>query len=116
MQAKQNGNTLNNRLRKSLLSNILSQQTRISLSTCKKMVNSLVKILSDQVILGKSIQIPNFITLEVITKKSRIGTNPQNGNTILIPESKTLKVRASSRLRKCLNGSKSSTKSNSNNI
>ena len=66
-------------------------------------VNAVFDALSEGLIVGDRIWIPNFGTLEVRQHAARIGKNPQTGEPIEIPACKTPAFKAGKTLKDAVN-------------
>ena len=53
---------------------------------------------------GEKITIPGFISFEQGSRSARTGRNPQTGETIQVPASKTVKISAGATLKKVAKG------------
>lgn len=57
-------------------------------------VDATIKAIQDAVVNGDKVQIVGFGTFETTTRAARVGRNPQTGENISIPESKSPKFKA----------------------
>lgn len=57
-------------------------------------VDATIKTIQDAVVNGDKVQIVGFGTFETATRAARVGRNPQTGENISIPESKSPKFKA----------------------
>ena len=66
-------------------------------------VSVLVTLMTDTLIKGEQVRITDFGTFEVRERAARTGRNPQTGETIEIPASKTVGFKASKKLKEAVN-------------
>lgn len=66
-------------------------------------VQSSIDCIQEAILAGKHIEFRDFGVFEVITRRSRLGRNPNDpGRTVVIPPRRTVKFRPSRRLLKAL--------------
>lgn len=57
-------------------------------------VDATIKAIQDAVVAGDKVQLVGFGTFETTERAARTGRNPQTGETLAIPASKSLKFKA----------------------
>lgn len=77
---------------------IAKTQENIDIEVSKKdlttIVDGVIKTIQDAVVAGERVQLVGFGTFETTTRAARVGRNPQTGENISIPESKSPKFKA----------------------
>jgi DNA-binding protein HU-beta len=66
----------------------------VTLKDTAVFVDATIKTIQDAVVNGDKVQIVGFGTFETATRAARVGRNPQTGENISIPESKSPKFKA----------------------
>ena len=66
----------------------------VTLKDTAVFVDATIKAIQDAVVNGDKVQIVGFGTFETTTRAARVGRNPQTGENISIPESKSPKFKA----------------------
>nr|DAD94312.1 MAG TPA: DNA binding protein [Siphoviridae sp. cttFh17] len=66
----------------------------VTLKDTAVFVDATIKAIQDAVVNGDKVQIVGFGTFETATRAARVGRNPQTGENISIPESKSPKFKA----------------------
>ncbi len=69
----------------------------------EKALNAFTSIVEDELKKGEKVQLVGFGTFEVSERAAREGRNPQTGDTITIPASKTPKFKAGKALKDVVN-------------
>jgi integration host factor subunit alpha len=85
-----------------IVSKELGYSSRISL----KLVNDIFAQIKSSLINGDKVKITRFGTLQSVRKPIRRGTNPVNGEPIIIPAQRTVVFRPSRLLKRIVNDSK----------
>ncbi len=80
----------------------LSDNTGLSKSLSKKIINDLIQLIGDNIKLGK-LYLKNFGTFNVVDKKERIGRNPKTKETFLISSRKSIIFKPSKKILNSLN-------------
>ena len=80
---------LKGNLTKLVLSKILSNKFGFSELYSKKLINDLIKIISNNIIAG-NFNLKNVGTFKIINKKQRIGRNPKTKEEFIITARKSL--------------------------
>ena len=75
----------------------LSDNTGLSKSLSKKIINDLIQLIGDNIKLGK-LYLKNFGTFNVVDKKERIGRNPKTKETFLISSRKSIIFKPSKKI------------------
>ncbi|MCL6428546.1 DNA-binding protein HU 1 [Spiroplasma sp. JKS002669] len=83
------------------LVNLVSKNTNVSVKETSEVLDSFFDLIVKKVSEDK-INLP-IGTFKLATRKARVGRNPQNGEEIQIPASKSLKFRASKAVKEELN-------------
>jgi nucleoid DNA-binding protein len=68
----------------------LSHRTSMSKKDAGESLNALLDIISEQLVEGNSVSLVGFGGFTVKERSARTGRNPQNGEVIQIPASKTV--------------------------
>lgn len=72
---------------------------RVNAQTVLDVVQSSIEAITDAICAGKHIEFRDFGVFEVITRRSRLGRNPNDpGRTVVIPPRRTVKFRPSRKL------------------
>jgi nucleoid DNA-binding protein len=75
------------------------KQTRMSRADITSMLDIILRVMSQAIIDGRSIELRNFGVFERQTRKSRIGRNPNRpADTVVIPERTVVRFRAGKNL------------------
>ena len=74
----------------------------------EEVLESFVKVVSEELSNGGKVQLVGFGTFEVSERSEREGRNPQTGETMIVPASKTAKFKAGNTLKIMMNGNKHS--------
>jgi integration host factor subunit alpha len=82
----------------------ISNSVKISSRDAAKAVDSILDTIQETLANGDEVLISGFGKFEVLSKKERVGRNPQTGAPVTITPRKILKFRASDKLKEYLNG------------
>ncbi len=74
-----------------LIKKIREEEKSISLKDAQKVIDAALIIMSKELKNGNHISLKDFGKFETKIRNSRIGRNPQTGETIRIPEKKVVK-------------------------
>jgi len=66
--------------------------------------DDIIAAVTGALVSGKKVYIDDIGTLESVTAAARIGRNPKTGESINIPEKQRIRFRASSTVKKAING------------
>ena len=77
----------------------IASATGQSQSAVSGVLDSLFSTVSDAVAAGSKVSIPGWIAFEQVATSARTGRNPQTGEEIQVPASKTAKVTVGSKLK-----------------
>jgi len=77
----------------------VAQTTGETKASVERMVNSILKVMSNALKSGKNITLIGFGTFSVKQRKGRQGVNPQTGAKIQIPARKVVKFKAGKKLK-----------------
>lgn len=82
------------------LINAVYQNVGLSRAESSRMVELTLKLLSDELVNGRSVKVASFGTLSVISKRQRMGRNPKSGEPATITARRVLTFRPSKQLKK----------------
>ncbi|MGB8366905.1 MAG: HU family DNA-binding protein [Candidatus Babeliales bacterium] len=71
----------------------MAKNTKLSKSTCKECLESLLLTLSNALKQGKQVVLTGFGTFSVMQRQSRVGINPATGKKMTIPAKKVPKFK-----------------------
>lgn len=77
----------------------MSKTSKLPKATCKKILESFIKSVSQSLKGGKSVVLTGFGTFSVMKRKSRVGINPATGKKMQIPAKKVAKFKPGKALR-----------------
>jgi DNA-binding protein HU-beta len=89
---------------KNELAEKVAQQTDLSASKARDVVEAAIETISDELSSGGEVALAGFGKFSVSHRAARQGRNPSTGETINIAASKAAKFSAASALKKRLNG------------
>lgn len=69
----------------------ISEESGLNLTQAESAVNAVVKVVTDSLAEGTEVKLVGFGKFTTITRKARTGRNPQNGEVLQLPETKTAK-------------------------
>jgi DNA-binding protein HU-beta len=81
-------------LNKSGLIDAVSKNTELPTAVVAKVIDSLQETVIETVADGTEVKLMGFLSIEPTTRSERNLKNPRTGEDILVPESKTVRVRA----------------------
>lgn len=81
-------------LNKSGLVDAISKSSDVPQSVVAKVVEALQETIMDTVAGGVEVKLMGFLSIEPTTRSERNLKNPRTGEDILVPESKSIRVRA----------------------
>ena len=81
-------------LSKSDIAQIVAQKAGLPKSRADDVVSLVFDTIQDSLRTGERVSIVSFGTFEVRTNKGRMGRNPKTGETIYIPEKRSVKFKA----------------------
>lgn len=79
---------------KSDLADMIAQKAGLPKSKADNVVSMVFDTIQNSLQMGEKVSIVSFGTFEVRTSKGRMGRNPKTGETIYIPEKKSVKFKA----------------------
>lgn len=83
----------------------IAERTGVSKADVERTINGFQDVVSDVVAKGSDkITIPGFISIEQTERSARKGRNPQTGQEIDIPATKSVKITAGSKLKEIAKG------------
>ncbi len=71
----------------------------VTIKDCELIINALFEEISKSLEKGESVVLSNFGTFEVRTRKARNGINPANGESIIVPEQKSVAFKVGKNLK-----------------
>lgn len=77
----------------------MAEKTELSKKDAEKALKAFIDVVSDELKAGNKIQLVGFGTFEVAERAAREGRNPQTGDTMKIPASKSPKFKAGKALK-----------------
>ena len=80
-------------MNKSELITEMSTKAEMTKLDTEKVLKAFIDTVTETLAKGDRIQLVGFGSFEVVERASRIGRNPQDGSTIVIPESKAPKFK-----------------------
>ena len=78
---------------KAELINVVAQKTELSKKDSEKAVVAVIDAISEALAAGEKVALVGFGTFEVAEREERLGRNPKNGETMIIPASKCPKFK-----------------------
>lgn len=84
--------------------NVVSERTGESKATTKKIVDSVIDEITEQLKNGNEVQFVGFGTFKVTERSARDGINPSTGQKISIPASKNPQFKSGKALKNAVNG------------
>ncbi len=81
-------------LSKSDIADAVAQKAGMPKSRAENVVSMVFDTIQDSLKQGERVSIVSFGTFEVRTNKGRMGRNPKTGETIYIPEKRSVKFKA----------------------
>lgn len=89
---------------KTELIEVMSQLMGTNKKEAEKALNAFVEAVKNAVIEGDRVHLVGFGTFEVTERAERMGRNPKTGESLLIPQSKSLKFKPAKALKDAVNG------------
>jgi DNA-binding protein HU-beta/integration host factor subunit alpha len=81
----------------------VSKETKINQVDVKRVLESILKALTEELAAGNTIEFRNFGVFEVLTRKARVGRNPNApSKEVQIPERAVVKFRAGKEMKKLI--------------
>jgi DNA-binding protein HU-beta len=92
-------------MNKSELIDAIAAKTGIAKSTVDEVLKGMTDVVEATVAAGDDkILIPGFVSFQRVKRAARTGRNPQTGEVLQIPASRTVKVTAGARLKSMASG------------
>jgi DNA-binding protein HU-beta len=92
-------------MNKTELIDAIAAKTGIAKSTVDEVLKGMTDVVESTVAMGDDkILIPGFISFQRVKRAARTGRNPQTGEVLQIPASRTVKVTAGARLKSMASG------------
>jgi DNA-binding protein HU-beta len=92
-------------MNKTELIDAIASKTGIAKSTVDEVLKGMTDVVESTVAAGDDkILIPGFVSFQRVKRAARTGRNPQTGEVIQIPASRTVKVSAGARLKSMASG------------
>ena len=82
----------------------IADKTELSKKDAEKVLKAFTDVVAKELKKGEKIQLVGFGTFEVSERAAREGRNPQSGETMVIPASKSPKFKAGKALKDLVNG------------
>lgn len=92
-------------MNKSELIDRVSDKTGLSKKDVDASISGMFDVVADSISRGEDVTIQGWLKFEQVTRKARMGHNPQTGEKMPIPESKAAKVSALTKLKTAGKGS-----------
>lgn len=86
-------------MNKSELIGRVSDKTGLSKKDVDASISGMFDVVADSISHGEDVTIQGWLKFEQVTRKARMGHNPQTGEKMPIPESKAAKVSALTKLK-----------------
>lgn len=90
-------------MNKNLLIDNVAEVAGVSKKEAKIVVETVFDTIVKELVSGNEVRVHGFGTFKTKTRAARKGVNPSNGETIDIPESRTISFKASSTVKGALN-------------
>jgi nucleoid DNA-binding protein len=87
-------------MNKTELIKAVAADTDVSQKETKKVFESILIHISEELKIGNEVAIKDFGTFKVVTKRERTGRNPKTGEVIIIPTKEVVKFIPSKNVRK----------------
>ena len=91
-------------MNKTDLASTIAQKTGVSVKDANAVIGGLNDVILEAVGRGEKIQLPGLLTIEVVDRAARTGRNPQTGEELNIPTTKSVKVSAGSKWKAAAKG------------
>lgn len=86
-------------MNKAELVNEVSGKTGLTKKQTQNVIDAVVETIGDILSRGEKVTLVGFGTFQIVSRKAKVGRNPQTGQTIQIPAKKVPKFRPGKRLR-----------------
>ena len=90
-------------MNKNELIDMISQNTEVSKVEAKKQLETVIETFAKVLAEGEEIKLTGFGTFSVVNRDAREGRNPQTGEAIQIPSSKSVKFKVGKSLKDVVN-------------
>lgn len=90
-------------MNKSELVAAMAEKADMSKKDTEKVLKAFEDVITEELVAGGKIQLVGFLSFEVSERKEREGRNPRTNETMIIPASKTAKVKIGKALKDALN-------------
>ena len=90
-------------LTKKELAQNLSDQSELSLTDAKKLVDLFFDTIKEQLNSGKTVKLSGFGTFDIVQTKERVGRNPKTMEEFPIPSKRKVKFTVSPKVKKSIN-------------
>jgi nucleoid DNA-binding protein len=79
----------------------VAEKTNLKQAEARLVVQATLDYISEQLVAGRTVELRNFGVFEIVTRKKRIGRNPNKPEiNIVVPARSVVKFRAGQKLRK----------------
>jgi len=88
-----------NKITKTSLAKQASDKAGVSVNMAEKLLNAVLEVIAENLAKGNDIVLTGFGNFKKSIRKARTGTNPQTGQKIQLPESKSVSFKPSKALK-----------------
>lgn len=86
------------------LTTALAAKQDITKKAAREQLDAVIGLITDTVVAGDTVRVTGFGSFEVKEREARTGRNPQTGETLEIPASKTVKFKPAPALKAAVTG------------
>lgn len=86
------------------LTDTLAATAGITKKAAKEQIETVLGLVTDTLVAGNSVRLNGFGTLSIVEREARKGRNPQTGEELDIPASKTVKLKITPSFKASVNG------------
>lgn len=90
-------------MNKNEIIDMISQNTEVSKAEAKKQLETVIETFTKVLVEGEDIRLTGFGTFSVVDRAAREGRNPQTGEAMQIPSSKSVKFKVGKSLKDVVN-------------
>ena len=90
-------------MNKAELVSAIAEKAELTKKDAEKALKAFEEVVTEALSTGDKIQLVGFMSLEISERKEREGRNPRNGETMIIPASKTVKFKVGKALKDAVN-------------
>lgn len=81
----------------------LAKRTDLSVNKSNEVLKEVETIIKEELQRGGEVNLTGFVSFKLGVRAARTGRNPQTGETINIPETKVVKIKAGKTLKEAIN-------------